>query len=206
MLYSIVTQIQVMKYYQIKNKEMPWGDYGNSLLTGTLEGDDEKLKLSRTGPYIPPIVQMSINDLVVTDELRTKIEASELTGFNFEEIKPVKIVRIDWRNWDFDSEEPEFYPESGEPEDYIEEGTNDPELLANSGDFWKLTFPNSVELELRQGGEWWQKIPVINSDSWPNSNFAISDQILHNFIDQTAKDWLEQNCDGNLEFEEVESK
>lgn len=185
---------------------MPWGDYGNSLLTGILEDDEGTLKLSRTGPYIPPIVQMSINDLVVTEELRTKLEASELTGFNFEKIIPVKMVNIDWKHWDFDSEEPEFYPESGEPEDYVYEGVNDIELLTNSGNFWKLTFPNSVELELRQGDEWWKNIPIINSDSWPNSNFAISDQILYNFIDQTAKDWLEQNCDGNLEFEEVESK
>ncbi len=195
-----------MKYYQIKNKDMPWGDYGNSLLIGTLEDEDGTLKLSRTGPYIPPIVQMSINDLVITNDLRTKLETSELTGFNFEEIKPVKIVKIDWQLWDLDADEPEFYPESGEPEDYVYEGTNDPELLANVGSFWKLTFTNSVELELRQGGEWWQKIPTILSDFWPNSNFAISDQILYNFIDQTAKDWLESNCDGNLEFEEVESK
>ena len=111
-----------------------------SLFIGVLKEEDGTLKLSRTGPYFPPIVQMPINYLVITDELRRKIEASELSGFGFEEVKPVKIVRVDWRNWDIDAEEPEFYPESGDPEDYVEEGINDPELFNNSSNFWMVTF------------------------------------------------------------------
>ncbi len=204
--YLYPTASQQMKYYRIDNKQMPWGDYGNSLLRGSLSKENGTLRLSRTGPYIPPIIDVHLNDWIVTDEFKQKLEASQLKGFSFQKVELLKIVRINWKEWDLDAQEPLFYPDSGEPEDYVNKGVNDAELYANSTDFWRLITIESVELEMRQGDEWWKRIPVIISNSWPNSNFAISNQIHFTFIDQTAMKWLAANSDGNLEFKEIESK
>ena len=50
-----------MKYYIIKNRKMPWGDYGNTLFEGSLSVMDKNYqitevhKIERTAPYIPEI-------------------------------------------------------------------------------------------------------------------------------------------------------
>lgn len=195
-----------MKYYFIKNKNMPWGDYGNILLTGIIEEDEnDMLLLSRTGPYIPPIVVIPENSVIVTDEFKHKLEASDLLGISFSDVRLIKMVLIDWKNWDAESDEPPHYPDSREPEDYIYENSNDDTLLNQGASFWKLEISKSVEIELREGKEWWDSIPIVQSESWPNANFAISEKMFHTFIDEQAKIWLEQHCDGTLDFEPVES-
>ena len=68
---------------------MPWGDYGNILLTGMtshLDREDGRLQLERTGPFVPPIALSGIADIVVTDAFRSALEASGLTGLRFQPV------------------------------------------------------------------------------------------------------------------------
>jgi hypothetical protein len=192
-----------MKVYKIENKKMPWGDYGNILLTGILNTEGGVTKIKRTGPYIPPITICGIDTVVVTTEFKELIESSGLQGFSFTPMDILKLVNIDWTNWDLRADEPKFYPETGEPEDYIDEGQNDDKLLSKVKFLWTMNISNKIEVELKQGSDWWINIPQIRKDSW-KENFGVTEKIRYVFVDDIGKDWLTDNCDGQLSFTEIE--
>jgi len=126
-----------MKFYEVDNKEMPWGDYGSLLLSGmsNLNENNEKI-IERTGPYLPPIYISGLWDLIVSDEVKSQLDISGLTGFELQKIKKGKIVDISWHKWRFESDDPEFYPKSGEPEDYIFEGEHSNMASDAVGNLW----------------------------------------------------------------------
>ena len=94
-----------MNYFIIRNKKMPWGDYGNILFRGFLNVMDEEFhdlvtpELERTGPYVPDIYIANTRDLVIRDEVKIILEECGVTGIeSYREIKKKKIVRLDWEN------------------------------------------------------------------------------------------------------------
>lgn len=134
-----------MEYYIIKNKRMPWGDYGNTLFSGLLkilDKDYEELdfpELQRTGPYIPEIFIANSRNLILKDDIKKGIEKAEILGIKkFKKVLKKKIVDIDWHTWDLDAKEPKYYPESGEPENYILKKKNDFSLINSTPELWEL--------------------------------------------------------------------
>ena len=133
------TKGRKMKFYIIQNKEMPWGDYGDALCYGYLNemGNDYKTvletpELERTGPYIPELYETNSTKILAIDFIKDILESNDLKGIeNYTKVIKKKIVKIDWKKWDLDAEDPAYYPASGEPEDYIEEGYHN-EALADS--------------------------------------------------------------------------
>jgi len=59
-----------------------WGDYGVSLVSGDSDNTDGwrkgLLQLYRTGPFIPQITFPGVGVIVVTDDLKRKMERSDL--------------------------------------------------------------------------------------------------------------------------------
>lgn len=194
-----------MIFYKLKNKETPWGDYGNLLLTGILDEFDGHNTLERTGPYIPKIADYGLNQFLVSSDFKEALLSSELTGFEFSEVKLTKAVKIDWTSWDFNKDEPPIYPKSGEPYGYIDEQDNDEELLKSIQPIWKLKIISTCEVQLREGKEWWDKIVSIHSSNWPDTNFAIPKELLFTIVDESTKNWLESNAGEWLDFEQLES-
>ena len=117
-----------MEYYIIKNKRMPWGDYGNTLFSGLLkilDKDYEELDFPR--------------NLILKDDIKKGIEKAEILGIKkFKKVLKKKIVDIDWHTWDLDAKEPKYYPESGEPENYILKKKNDFSLINSTPELWEL--------------------------------------------------------------------
>jgi hypothetical protein len=137
-----------------------WGDYGDVLINGISWIEDENLntehvQLQRSGPFIPPLTFPSTCDIVVTDAIRKRLEESGLTGISFKPVLKVKLVKINWHEWDRDSR-PEKYPAGGEPENYILRRKNRPELHEQIGDLWELCLSlktQASELDLFRIGE-----------------------------------------------------
>ncbi len=85
---------------RLRNAEAPWGDYGHILVSGMTERrtPDGRLPLLRVGPFVPPITIAGVSDLLVTDEFRTLLSSSDLTGVRLAEAWKKRIVRLDWRS------------------------------------------------------------------------------------------------------------
>jgi hypothetical protein len=134
-----------------KAPPMPWGDYGNILMHGMTESTPGGTPLlMRTGPFIPPI-SLPFSTILVTDEVRKGMEPLAFTGFEFQRMCKRRIVRIPWRDWDLDADEPAEMPETGEPEDYILKGKHDAATARELGDIWELKIEITPGLQIEGG-------------------------------------------------------
>lgn len=183
-----------MRYFQILNREMPWGDFGDILLSGMTEYKTSgKLKLKRTGPFVPPMVISGLSDLIVTDSIKTKLEASGLKGVKFSVVEKEKITVVDWRNWDLYADEPLFYPDNGEPENYILALPHSKETSESIGLLW--------ELELEINGIFLDSYTY--SPGSKETDFMYTDNSGWILVTENAKDWIIKNCGEFIEFNEI---
>lgn len=117
-----------------------WGDYGHILQHGMcshVSGYEGPLQIERTGPYVPPITLPGIRNVILTTPSKQLLDSSGLTGFSFRPVKKALTVELHWETWDWSAEEPEEFPESGEPEDYILGQPDSPKASAALGVFGK---------------------------------------------------------------------
>jgi hypothetical protein len=188
----------------VHNADQPWGDYGDALAYGGAYGKEghEELLIERTGPWVPPIYK-SGDWMVVTESLKKKLESSGLAGLSFGPAKLAKVVDIRWREWDLAGEEPAFYPESGEPGDFIEKGDHAPELVSQ--------MEILHELKVERGGVCDGDSNIVEStaelflrrETLTGLDLFRADGVLHIFASQRARDWLWQHAAGALRFEEI---
>ena len=134
-----------MKYYLLKNRSMPWGDYGDMLFSGLLKVLDEHYddleipEIERAGPYFPDIYMANTSNIIVTDRVKTLLESSDISGITgYRRAIVKKMVDIDWQSWDLDSEDPLFYPKGNSPINYIRQGANSEDLIRSTPQAWEL--------------------------------------------------------------------
>ena len=138
------------KIYKISKSESPWGDYGRILTHGMTEHLSRKeglLQLERTGPYIPPITFPGIGNIIVTSSFLSIINNSKLSGISFQPVIKAHIVELDWKKWNLTNPEPDFYPESGEPEDYILEREHSEQIADGLGNLYELILRGEAEID-----------------------------------------------------------
>jgi hypothetical protein len=184
-----------MSIYILESAQPEWADYGDILIAGMSEHlgrRDGLIQLERTGPFVPPITFPGIGDIVVTDAFRQMLESSDLTGISFQPIYKARIVHLEWEKWDWQREEPEEYPETAEPEDYILERPHSPELAAAIGDLWELYPQERVDVKRVQTGKqpWEVEIMVVLS-TWDGTDWFRGNGYRYNYVSERAKVWLE---------------
>ena len=132
--------------FRIGGGEVPWGDYGRILVHGMTahlgreKTENGRLQLERTGPFVPPITFPGIGDIVVTDEMKQAMEKAGFRGVSFHPVFKVHFVEVPWHTWDLESDDPEFYPEEGEPEGYILDKEHSPKVADAVGDLWEVVY------------------------------------------------------------------
>lgn len=187
-----------MKFYRLKNKEMPWGDYGDILLTGMttrLKRYEEQLQYDRTGPFQPDIVISGIDDLLVVDSVKRKIELSELKGFQFKPAIKRHISYIDWNTWDLLKNAPEFYPNDFKPENYIIDFPHSQATADKMEAVWEVIVEdNGSFIDSRTYKHGNKDIDIMKTD---NSGWII--------VTEKAKTWIEANCDNWTEFWDLDN-
>ncbi|MGF7108538.1 hypothetical protein [Treponema pedis] len=111
--------------YILKNKKMPWGNYGEILWQGIYFFDKKKKEHChlRTAPFCPEIYRSQYDRecpvIIVKEHIKKLIEESFL-NFNFKKIRKDKIVKLDWQDWDLSADEPKLYPSGDmDAEEYI---------------------------------------------------------------------------------------
>jgi hypothetical protein len=181
--------------YVLGSPPYSWGDYGNILVAGMtshLEREDGRLQLERTGPFVPPIALPGIGEIVITDVLRSALEASGLSGMHFQSVIKTRIVRLNWEAWDATAPEPQEYPDTGEPEDYILLRPHDADLSVQMGDLWEICLEQHARTERisrtsNTGGE---EIHLIRS-SWDGTDVFRAEGVSFVYVSDKAKSWFE---------------
>jgi hypothetical protein len=178
----------------------PWGDYGHILVHGMsmhLGRREGIIQLERIGPSIAPITFPGSGDIVVTQDFRSKIERSGLTGFTFLPVIKHHIVELDWESWDTTAEEPAELPESGEPEDYILGQPHSPTASQALGNLWELALHYGIDVER-------DKTHVrLLAETWDGSDFFIARTTRIKSVSLKARRWLEQNFGDYVEFRPI---
>jgi hypothetical protein len=160
--------------YILDGPEAPWGDYGHILLRGMtshLERKNGLLQVERTAPFVPPISFSGCGNVIVTDDFKRKLQASQLSGLSFLAAEKTRIVHLEWEKWDWSKDDPEVYPESGEPEDYILERPHSPELAEQIGSLWEVC--------------------LAPHDEQDGLDFFRGKTVLYVYVSEQAKAWLQ---------------
>lgn len=198
-----------MDFYILDNAEMPWGDYGSILLSGMTSHLSRKkglLQLERTGPFVPAITCSGVSDLIVTDEFKSKLQESGLTGFSFMPVVKKHIVELDWTTWDKSKDDPLVIPTSGEPEDYILPKKHNPKVAEEMGAMWEMKIEEGAKTEKRKAQvpkRWSQYDIYLLSDSWNGSDFFTAEGVGYIYVSEKAKLLLERNAGEWLKFEKA---
>lgn len=176
-------------YYQLQSTEPPWGDYGDVLQNGFLEYETtsnghRRYFVCRAGPFVPPITQ-PFGDVVVTDEFKNRLEEANFTGLGFLPADYGDVIRINWHEWDHLADDPEFYPESGEPEDYLERAQHDLDLIAEMPRLWVWDVASTEGLQ-RQGSN------SFYHERHPGTDVAREYTII--WVGERLKSWLARNA------------
>jgi hypothetical protein len=184
-----------MTIYKLKNRGTNWGDYGDILISGMtahLERQDELLQLERTGPFIPPLVNSGLWDIVITDRVKKNLEDSGLMGISFRSVLKKHIVELDWTAWDLTLKEPPIFPDSGEPEDYILAGEHSEKISKLIGDVWELVTPTRGTFVGENFIDGRSQADIFKAD---NRGYIL--------VTDKAKDWIEKNAGDWVRFEIV---
>ncbi len=191
-------------YYILGSPKQPWGDYGDALFHGYVEYDDasQSFLVSRAGPFVPPVSQ-PFNAILLTDALRLSLLNSGLSGFTLQPVVKQKIVDIDWQQWDLTAPEPDEYPDSGVPEDYIAEGEHSPLLAEKMGALWVLNVGGAARVERERS--------IVRSNqelrlvlaSTHGLDFVRSLDVGYCFVSERAKIWLSAHTADCLTFEAI---
>jgi hypothetical protein len=175
-------------YYQLREGTAPWGDYGSILRNGWAEtiedGGREEILVTRTGPFVPPI-SFPLGHIVVTDGFRAEISQAPFSGLSFEPVRYGAVIRLDWESWDPRAPEPAYYPDSGEPEDYLLEGDQDAGLSGSMPRLWRWNVASTAGLQA-QGSNTFRRV------LHPGLDVAREFQI--HWISERMKVWLSEHA------------
>lgn len=182
---------------------MPWGDYGDTLLTGFAYMEEGTLQIERVGSFVPPVYSC-FNNLLVTDSFKRLLEDSELSGFSFIEANPKKVVNLNWTSWDLSAEEPRIYPSGGEPENYIYTRKHDSRLVEKMPRVWGLTLDDGT-LVGRDESDRETGLYIIE-DTWTGNDIFISKSTGYIYFTEKATEWFTKDSEGYACFRKAASR
>ena len=104
-----------------------------------------------------------------------------------------RIAEVRWQDWNTEDEDPLFYPDSGEPEDYILGAKHNRRLAKELGDLWSIRPSHLVEME---DGEF------LGAEPEPKSVIGVEayDGRVWTYFSKRFAEWLVERSDGNVEL------
>ena len=180
--------------YQIRPGAAPWGDYGDILWNGITEevpdGNRSVVTVSRTGPFVPPIT-LPFGHIIVTEEFRKKIAIEKFSGLAFAPVHYRTVVAVDWQGWDRNAADPRFYPDTGEPEDYLRPAAHDAELAAAMPRLWAWNVAATAGLQVHGTN-------TFRRERHPGADVVREFHIF--WINERMKVWLDESAGQWLSF------
>lgn len=186
-----------------------WGDYGYILQHGMASHSPRvggRLALERTGPYIPPITLPGIGDVILNSHARQQLESSGLSGFSFGPVEKVLTVELRWENWDLTADEPPYFPDSGEPEDYILGQPDNPSASAALGELWEVLVPDTATILCPEGVVNSYKELRLDLSTWNGADLFRSNGYSGILFTEHAREWFTDNWGKYVDFNEFPTK
>lgn len=180
-----------------------WDDYGHILqhgMTSHLPREGGLLALERTGPFIPPITFPGIGDVVLTSSAKDLLLSSRLSGFDVRPVRKTLTVELHWENWDWSRQEPEQYPDSGEPEDYILGQPDSASASAALGELWELSVPKTATVLRPQRIVRSYKELKLDLATWNGDDLIRSAGYGSILFTERARNWFTQHWSMYVEF------
>ena len=165
--------------------------------------DLEIPELERTGPYIPSLYIVNSRDVLLVEPTKNFIQNSDIRGIK-RYVKTLKkhIVEIEWKDWSFDTE-PRFYPESGEPEDYILEGKHDKQLAKRMPEVFLLDVEEKCNLKKTNNRNIIGDYCDIVIEGEPNLDIFTPTNMLYVVVSDRFKNTIEQTNVNSVVFFEI---
>ncbi len=200
-------EIFLMGYYILKNKTMPWGDYGEILWQGIYFFNKKKNRhtVLRTAPFCPAIYRSQYDSqmpvLIVNEYGLDILDSSNLIGYVANKIYKEKIVKLEWESWDLDSDEPKIYPAGDmDAEEYITRRKHNEALSEKLGDLYALTFEKQSYTYKGENGKYF-----LSCTKTISSDFFVADEMRNReiYVSDRGKDILQKYFAEYLTFEEI---
>lgn len=192
-------------FWRLKGPQI-WGDYGDVLFGGLFDDPmrtDERINLTRSGPFVPPIFVLESKEVIVTDAF-AKLMEQEGIHSRFREVNLTKVVRIPWETWDSDKDLPKKPPPDLEPENYLLKGRHSPDTASQMERLWEVVLRNGATSET--SGSYREKKLFIKSSTWNgDSIFHVNPRGTFTpiIVSDQAKAWLEQHAPIWVSFRET---
>lgn len=196
-----------IQIFMIKGRSIipgEWGDYGDILQHGMSHHSPRlggRLALERTGPYIPPITLPGF-EVVLTSQARHHLESSGLSGFSFRPVEKVLTVELHWENWDLTLEDPPYFPDSGEPEDYVLRQPNSAAASDALGTLWELFVPETATIVRPNGTDNSYKELRLDLGTWNGTDLFRSSGYSAILFSERARQWFLDNWGKYVDFVE----
>jgi hypothetical protein len=197
-----------MHFFKIERRPIfneKWGDYGEMLqhgMTSHLPRQGGFLALERTGPFIPPITLSGIGDIVLTSAARESLNASGLNGFEFRPVHKALIVELHWEDWHLNADQPQQFPDSGEPEDYILGKPHSSSASAALGELWELHVPATATVLRPQRIVDSYSDLKLDIDTWNGCDLIRSAGDGSVLFTERARGWFAERWADCIEFSE----
>ncbi|NIE75308.1 hypothetical protein F3J45_12750 [Pantoea sp. Ap-967] len=157
--------------------------------------------IERTGPYTP-LAYIRSGVLVLTQAIKDALERSDLKGINrFEHLEKTHIVELQWQDWDTNKAITEHLDLEGEPESIIDSRPHDPELAKRMPEYWQAFVVGKLSLRKdpkQPENDLGKYLQVLKADD--KADFFKADVYGGYFLNERAKQWLEQHCPGCFDF------
>lgn len=190
--------------YILKNKNMPWGSYGEILWQG-IYYFNERTKIhciSITAPFCPEIYRSQYDrqpPVIIVRASAQKLLENNFEALNFVEIHKEKIVKLDWQDWDLSADEPAIYPSGDmDAEEYITRRKHDETLSKEIGKLYAL-IPDKegyVYYDEKDGKEKLVKSALPSKDIFIAN--SLKDQ--HIYVSEKVKSFLESSFPDEIYF------
>jgi len=201
-----------MEYYILRNKKMPWGDYGEVLYAGlnSMNKETGSYYVSRTAPFVPKIYRDTYQPLYggkcqpllfVTETFKQKFEKANLKGISFQQAVKDRIVSLEWEKWDLSAAEPALYPSGDmDAEEYIVRRKRNEKLAAEMETIWAVVLPKKGLVTRETKTE----KPVLIEQSIGDYDVFSAEYISHEiFVSEKAVLWFKENIDDEIYFEKL---
>ena len=190
------------EYFTTDTPSAPWGDYGHILTHGmSRRAEGGTVLVERTGPYVPPLSQPFGECAILTADFAALLEASGLTGFTIKPAKKSHIVRVPWQEWDLKADGPAFYPEGGEPENYILEQPHCDETAARMPDLFSVEVSKIARVYRKKIAGQSRDQLYLDTDTTDGLDFVQSESTGYTYVSPRARDWLSEHASDWVVFD-----